>query len=94
MQLELDCYWVTKAGHDPVAWLLRNPGRVPALHIKDMAMGGGFADVGVGTIDYRRIFRERKRAGVKHFLVEHDQPADELATARASYRYLRALRWS
>ena len=28
MQLELDCYWVTKAGHDPVAWLLRNPGRV------------------------------------------------------------------
>ncbi len=93
MQLELDCYWVTKAGQDPVAWLLRNPGRVPALHIKDMAMGGGFADVGAGTIDYRRIFRERKRAGVKHFLVEHDQPADELATARASYKYLRALRF-
>lgn len=93
MQLELDCYWVIKAGHDPVAWLLRNPGRVPALHIKDMAMGGGFADVGAGTIDYRRIFRERKRAGVRHFLVEHDQPADELATARASYGYLRALRW-
>lgn len=94
VQLELDCYWVTKAGHDPVAWLLRNPGRVPALHIKDMAMGGGFADVGAGTIEWGRIFRERKRAGVKHVLVEHDQPTDELATARASYQYLRALRWS
>jgi len=93
MQLELDCYWVTKAGHDPVAWLLRNPGRVPALHIKDMAMGGGFADVGAGTIDWPRIFRERKRAGVRHVLVEHDQPKDELATARASYDYLRALRF-
>ncbi len=93
VQLELDCYWVTKAGHDPVAWLLRNPGRVPALHIKDMAMGGGFADVGAGTIDWTRIFRQRKRAGVRHVLVEHDAPADELATARASYNYLRALRW-
>jgi sugar phosphate isomerase/epimerase len=94
MQLELDCYWVTKAGHDPVAWLRRNPGRVPALHIKDMAMGGGFADVGAGTIDWPRIFRERARAGVRHVLVEHDQPKDELASARASFRYLRGLRWS
>lgn len=93
MQIELDCYWVTKAGHDPVAWLRRWPGRTPALHIKDMAMGGGFADVGAGTIDWPRIFRERKRAGVRHVLVEHDRPADELATARASYDYLRALRF-
>ncbi|MEO5799311.1 MAG: sugar phosphate isomerase/epimerase [Gemmatimonadales bacterium] len=91
--LELDCYWVTRAGHDPVAWMNRWPGRIRALHIKDMAPGGAFADVGAGVIDWRRIFAQRKRAGVEHVLVEHDSPRDELATARASFDFLRALRF-
>ncbi|MES2305006.1 MAG: sugar phosphate isomerase/epimerase [Gemmatimonadota bacterium] len=91
--VELDCYWVTRAGHDPVAWMNRWPGRIRALHVKDMAPGGAFADVGAGVIDWRRIFRERKRAGVEHVLVEHDSPRDELATAKASFEYLRALRF-
>lgn len=91
--VELDCYWVTRAGHDPIAWCNRWPGRIRALHIKDMAPGGAFADVGAGVIDWRRIFRGAKRAGVEHVLVEHDSPKDELATARASYDFLRALRY-
>lgn len=91
--IELDCYWVTRAGHDPVVWLRRYPGRTPALHLKDLALGGGMAPVGSGTIDWRRIFAERKRAGVRHLLVEHDDPADELASARTSWRYLAGRRW-
>ncbi len=86
--IELDCYWVTRAGHDPVVWLRRYPGRIPALHLKDMMIGGAMTEVGSGIIDWRRIFDERGRAGVKHLLVEHDNPPDELASARTSYRYL------
>lgn len=91
--LELDCYWVTRAGHDPIAWCNRWPGRIRALHIKDMAAGGAFADVGAGVIDWRRIFRAAKGAGVEHVLVEHDSPGDELASARRSFEFLRALRF-
>ncbi len=89
--IELDCYWVTRAGHDPLVWLRRYPGRTPALHLKDMLVGGAMTDVGSGIIDWRRIFAERHRAGVKHLLVEHDNPADELASASASYRHLSTL---
>ena len=48
-------------------------------------------DVGQGTIDFRRIFARREQAGIRHYFVEHDDPPDPLAFARASYAYLRGL---
>ena len=42
-------------------------------------------DVGQGTIDFRRIFARREQAGIRHYFVEHDDPPDPLAFARASY---------
>ena len=36
--LELDVFWVSVAGRDPVVELLKqNPGRVPLVHLKDKA---------------------------------------------------------
>jgi sugar phosphate isomerase/epimerase len=49
------------------------------------------ADVGRGTIDFSSIFRRAMASGMRHVFVEHDQPADALASARASYDYLRNL---
>jgi sugar phosphate isomerase/epimerase len=37
LQLELDVYWVTRAGIDPVTYLRKVGGRVGALHVKDLA---------------------------------------------------------
>jgi sugar phosphate isomerase/epimerase len=90
---ELDLYWITKAGHDPVAYFDRYPGRFPTVHVKDSAGGPAhrITDVGAGTIDFRRIFARRKQAGVEHAFVEHDQPADPMASIRASYDYLSRL---
>jgi sugar phosphate isomerase/epimerase len=48
-------------------------------------------DVGRGTIDWKRIFGRREQAGIRHFFVEHDQPADPFASIRASYEYLARL---
>src|SRR5690606_8241341 len=49
---ELDVYWVKHGGDDPLEWMDRLKGRVPLLHIKDMAdtPERGFAEVGTGTI--------------------------------------------
>jgi sugar phosphate isomerase/epimerase len=49
------------------------------------------ADVGAGKIDWKRIFAKEQQAGIKHFFVEHDQPADPFASIRASCEYLKQL---
>jgi len=49
--------------------------------------------VGKGKIDFRTIFASSDKAGIKHYFVEHDQPADPIATIRNSYNYLHALRY-
>jgi len=93
VQLEIDLYWITKGGQDPLAYFSRWPGRVPLVHVKD-SMGGPehkMVDVGAGKIDWKRIFAKREQAGIKHFFVEHDQPPQPFEDIAASYRYLNEL---
>jgi sugar phosphate isomerase/epimerase len=92
--LELDLYWLTKAGKDPLDYFARWPGRFPVVHVKDMDATPRrfFADVGKGTIDFRRVFRRASQAGIEHYFYEQDEtPGDVFASAKASYDYLRAL---
>src|SRR6266699_3716629 len=49
------------------------------------------AAVGAGKIDWKRIFAKEQQAGIKHFFVEHDQPADAFASIKASCEYLKRL---
>jgi len=70
--LELDLYWVTKAGQDPVKLFEHHPGRFPLWHIKDMAADGSIADVGDGVIDFPRIFAVADKAGLERGFIEHD----------------------
>jgi hypothetical protein len=48
-------------------------------------------DVGKGVIDWRGTLGAAKRAGVTHFFVEHDEPADPVRSIRASIDYLARL---
>ena len=49
--------------------------------------------VGQGVIDWKKIFAHSEQAGIKHYFVEHDQPADPMAFARLSCEYLSKLRF-
>ena len=99
VRLELDLFWITFGGGDPLAYFSRYPGRFPLVHVKDMAPKPTpdvapervMTDVGRGSIDWKRVFAHARDAGIEHYFVEHDQPADPLASIRASYDYLRAL---
>ncbi|QXD14039.1 sugar phosphate isomerase/epimerase [Rhodocaloribacter litoris] len=91
VQMELDLYWITKAGFDPMTYFEQYPGRFPLCHVKDMAADGTMADVGAGTIDFAAIFAHAGHAGLRHYFVEHDNPADPLASISASYAHLSAL---
>ncbi len=93
VQLEIDLYWITKAGQDPLEYFARWPGRVPLVHVKDSAgvPENKMVDVGQGKIDWKRIFAKRDQAGIKHFFVEHDQPPQPFEDIATSYRYLKGL---
>jgi sugar phosphate isomerase/epimerase len=93
VDFELDLYWITKAGADPLEYLTQHPKRFPLAHLKDSAGGPDheMTEVGRGKIDFARLLAAGQKAGMKHFYVEHDNPADPLSSARISYRYLDSL---
>jgi sugar phosphate isomerase/epimerase len=93
VDLELDLYWLTKGGGDPATYLARTAGRTRLVHVKDSAgpPAHRMVDVGQGALDWRRLVRTAWRAGVRHYFVEHDDPADPLAFCRTSYTYLSRL---
>ena len=96
VKIEMDLYWATKGGQDPLAWFAKYPGRFPLVHVKD-ARGASMdmAPVGSGNIDWKRIFAKRELAGIQHYFVEHDSaaeyPGGSFASIAASYNYLRDL---
>jgi sugar phosphate isomerase/epimerase len=104
VKMEMDCFWVTHAGHDPVAYFKKYPGRFPLLHIKDLSPGhppthtldakmGLFTEVGHGVIDWKRIFAAAPTGGLKHYFVEEDYcERPPIESARMSYEYLKNLK--
>jgi sugar phosphate isomerase/epimerase len=72
VNFQMDLYWVTKAGADPVAYFKRYPGRFKIWHVKDMDDQGRFAPVGNGKIDFKRILDNKKLSGMQYYFVEQD----------------------
>jgi len=84
--MEIDLFWTTKAGQDPVEIFKKFPGRFQLFHMKDMytkedpfftTVGvKDFAPVGDGVIDFKRILAAKDVAGMKYMIVEQDQTKD------------------
>ena len=91
VKMELDLFWITTAGKDPLAYFTKHPGRFPLVHVKDRAADGKMVDVGQGAMDYKNLLaRASAEGGTRHFFVEHDNQADPIATARTSFAGVRA----
>ena len=103
--LELDAFWVSVGGHDPVELLNKYKGRVDLLHVKDKADGTpvqynetvpktAFKEAGKGILDWPKVLKAANAAGVKHYFVEQDQtPGNPVDSLRVSYEYLHALKY-
>ena len=82
LEWEMDVAWVIRGGADPLAWIDRYGPRITAAHVKDIAKPGentdedGWADVGHGTVDWPTIMAALRAIGVRHFVMEHDNPSD------------------
>ena len=62
---EMDVYWITIGGQDPVAYLKKYPTRFQALHIKDEYVVGES-----GKIDYQAILNQFYKNGYNVWFVE------------------------
>lgn len=80
---QMDLYWVTKAGVDPVVYFKKYPGRFKIWHVKDMDSQERFAPVGQGKIDFKRILANKKLSGMKYYIVEQDMTFDGLQPMEA-----------
>lgn len=89
--MQMDLFWTVKAGRDPLAYFAKYPGRFSSVHVKDMAADGAMVDVGAGQLPFAKYFAQSKQAGIQHYFVEHDSPADPMASIAVSYKYLSAL---
>ncbi len=89
---ELDLYWATRGGHNPIDLFKKYPGRFDLWHVKDMVKTDDmfFAPVGSGRMDFAAIFAEKKTAGMKYFYVEQDsfKDMDSLESVEISFNYL------
>ncbi len=104
VNLEVDVFWVSVAGKDPVKMFERYSGRVPLVHLKDEAKNTSqefderkvppeaFKEIGNGVLDIPGILRAAAKAGVEHYFVEQDHcQNDPVASLELSYRNLRKI---
>ena len=94
--MEVDLYWVAKAGENANEYFKKFPGRFPLWHVKDMANTEKkeFAEVGVGTIDFGALFKDAKKAGLKHYFVEQDVcQRPPLESIKISIDNIQAAKW-
>lgn len=92
VKFELDLYWVSYSGRDPIELFKQHPGRFPLWHVKDMdnTPKNFFTEVGSGIIDFKKIFSQAQLSGMKHFFVEQDVcPGPPIDSVKKSYQYIR-----
>ncbi len=94
VQLELDAFWVQKAGQHPTVLLDTYAGRVPLVHLKDMTKDAAetFAPVGTGSVDFAPLFDAAERGGVRWYIVEQDRAeGSAIDAARTSFENLKRM---
>jgi sugar phosphate isomerase/epimerase len=100
VKLELDIYWLTQGGQDPMAVLKSHADRVRLIHMKDRIAGAPtgytmdppqyFTELGRGNIDWPAILRRARAQGIRYAFVDQDEtnlPVPE--SLKISRAYLR-----
>lgn len=96
LAFEFDVAWAVVAGADPIDTITKYGPRILAAHVKDRAPEGkttedGWADVGDGVIDWASLLTALRGAGTTLFVMEHDNPSDDMRFARTSLGHAQTL---
>jgi hydroxypyruvate isomerase len=93
VRIELDIYWIERAGQDPQRYFNRWPGRCKLVHVKDSlgAPDHKMTEVGAGIIGWPPLLASARSEGAEYFFVEQDVSKNPLASIAASFSYLKKL---
>jgi len=74
VHMEMDIFWVVRAGQDPIKILKKHAGRYALVHVKDRdkTKTDLNTEIGKGSIDFKSIIPAAKAAGVTHFIMEQE----------------------
>jgi sugar phosphate isomerase/epimerase len=92
VSFQLDIYWIKKAGQDPLHYFKEHPGRFQTWHVKDMGNDGDSCIVGNGNIDFKKLMRHAKSAGLNRIFVEQEAYSEgsPLFCAGQSFKYIQS----
>jgi sugar phosphate isomerase/epimerase len=92
VNMEMDLYWVVRAGHNPIEIFKKHPGRFTFVHVKDMDKTNHElnTEIGSGTVDFKTILAQAKLAGIQHYIVEQENfSMDPFKSLAQSSAYLK-----
>lgn len=74
VHMEMDIFWVVRAGQDPIKILKKHAGRYALVHVKDRdkTKTDLNTEIGKGSIDFKAIIPAARAAGVTHFIMEQE----------------------
>jgi sugar phosphate isomerase/epimerase len=102
LSFEMDVFWVTHGGQDPVALLEKYSSRWCLMHVKDIRKGAptgiytGHAPstddvaVGSGQVDWPAVLKEAQAVGVKWYFIEDESDTPDVNIPK-SVAYIKSL---
>ena len=98
VDFEMDIYWVTAAGIDPIDYMKRYKNRFKLCHVKDytkIVTGHESCILGKGTIDFKKVLHEGSKLGLAYYIVEQEAytGTNELDAAKADAAYMNSITW-
>ena len=103
LHFELDVFWSSLAGHEPLPLMEKLGKRVTLLHLKNKKEGtpliydegtvpvDAFQELDDGVIDIEKILRLAEKNGVEQCFVEQDQSPDPIQSIAQSVDYLQSV---
>ena len=101
MQFELDVFWASIAGVDPVQLMKDMKGQIRLLHLKDKLKDtpnvydtgdvpkNAYKELGNGVVDIKACIDLAEATGVEYCFVEQDESPDPIASTKTSIDWLR-----
>lgn len=93
VKLQIDLYWTLRdSKKSPSQLFNEQPGRFVMWHIKDMhKVSRDYTELGNGSIDYKAILPEARRAGLQYYYLEQggNFAVDPMQSVADSARYFR-----
>jgi sugar phosphate isomerase/epimerase len=105
VKLEVDVFWATLGGQDPLQLLQKTSDRLLFVHLKDLKKGStlgvydfnippdSFTELGTGMLDLKSILTKTRELGIQYAIIDQDstQMEDKIASVKMNCDYIRAL---